>query len=135
MELWTEVRRRVLTGELSRRQAAKEYGLNYRTVRKIVDHVEPPGYRRAKPRQRPKMEAYLPRIAQILEADKSAPKKQRHTAKRVFDRLVEEHGFDGSYSSVKEAVREWRAIQQGCHKRMTVVRRSFFACRWLPGTA
>ena len=112
MDLWTEVRRRVLTGELSRRQAAKEYGLNYRTIRKIVDHVDPPGYRRVKPRQRPKMEPFLPRIAQILEADKSAPKKQRHTAKRIFDRLVEEHGYDGCYSSVKEAVREWKQGNQ-----------------------
>ncbi len=81
MELWTELRRRVLTGELSRREAAREYGLNYRTVAKVCAHVEPPGYRREKPRKRPKMENFLPRIAQILEADKQAPKKQRHTAK------------------------------------------------------
>jgi len=112
MELWAEVRRRVLTGELSRRQAAREYDLNYRTVEKIVGHVEPPGYRRAKPRQRPKMEEFLPKIAEILEGDKNAPKKQRHTAKRIHDRLVEEHGFDGSYSSVKEAVRDWRQGRQ-----------------------
>ncbi len=108
MELWTEVRRRVLTGEISRRQAAREYGLNYRTVAKICRHVEPPGYRREKLRRRPKMEKYLPLVAEILEADKSAPPKQRHTAKRVYDRLVAEHGFDGSYESVKEAVRDWR---------------------------
>ena len=112
MELWTEVRRRVLTGELSRRQAAQEYGLNYRTVAKICEHVEPPGYRRGKPRERPKMAAQLPRIAQILEADKRAPKKQRHTAKRIFERLREEHGYDGSYESVKEAVREYRQGRQ-----------------------
>lgn len=112
MELWTEVRRRVLTGELSLRRAAEEYGLNYRTVKKIVNHVEPPGYRREKPRRRPKMEAFLPRIAEILEADKRAPKKQRHTAKRIYDRLREEHCYDGCYESVKEAVREWRRGNQ-----------------------
>jgi antirestriction protein ArdC len=49
------------------------------------------------------MEGFLPLIAQILEADKKAPKKQRHTAQRVDDRLVAEHAFEGSYSSVKEA--------------------------------
>ena len=76
MELWAEVRRRVLTGELSRRQAAKEYQLNYRTVEKIVGHVEPPGYRRENPRKRPRMEGFLPLIAQILEADKKAPNRQ-----------------------------------------------------------
>jgi transposase len=112
MELWTEVRRRVLTGELSRRQAAREYQLNYRTVVKIVGHVEPPGYRRTAPRARPKLEPYLPRIAEILEADKTAPKKQRHTAKRIFDRLRDEDGYDGSYESVKEAVRAWRQGRQ-----------------------
>ena len=112
MELWTEVRRRVLTGELSRRQATVEYNLNYRTVEKICRHVEPPGYRREKPRGRPKMAPYLPRIAEILEADKKAPKKQRHTARKIYDRLREEHGYDGCYESVKEAVREWRRGNQ-----------------------
>jgi transposase len=112
MELWAEVRRRVLTGELSRRQAAREYQLNYRTVEKIVGHVEPPGYRRENPRKRPRMEKFLPLVAQILEADKKAPKKQRHTAQRVYDRLVAEHAFEGSYSSVKEAVRDWRHGKQ-----------------------
>lgn len=108
MELWTEIRRRVLTGELSRRQAAQEYRLNYRTVVKIVGHVEPPGYRRTAPRARPKLAPFAPRIAEILEADKQAPKKQRHTAKRIFERLRDEDGYDGSYESVKEAVRAWR---------------------------
>jgi transposase len=61
---------------------------------------------------RPKLEPYLPRIAEILEADKQAPKKQRHTAQRILDRLVAEHGFDGCYSSVKEAVRAWRQGSQ-----------------------
>jgi len=42
MELWTEIRRLVLTGELSRRQAVKDYQLNDRTIQKIVGHVEPP---------------------------------------------------------------------------------------------
>jgi len=112
MELWTEVRRRVLTGEISRRQACREYGLNWRTIAKILEHVEPPGYRRTAPRKRPKMEPYLPRIAEILEADKQAPKKQRHTAKRIYDRLVAEHGYDGCYESVKEAVREWKQGSQ-----------------------
>ena len=112
MELWTEIRRRVLTGEISRRQAAREYQLNYRTVVKIVGHVEPPGYRRTASRKRPKLEPYLPRIAEIWEADKTAPKKQRHTAKRIFDRLRTENGYDGSYESVKEAVRAWRQGRQ-----------------------
>lgn len=112
MEKWAEIRRRVLTGELSRRQACREYKLHWETIRKVLAHAEPPGYRKSQPRQRPKMASFLPLIAEILVSDKQAPKKQRHTAKRIFDRLVEEQAFDGCYSSVKEAVREWRQGSQ-----------------------
>lgn len=112
MELWTEVRRRVLTGEISRRQACAQYELHWQTLQKILGHVEPPGYRRATSRSRPKMERFLPLIAEILVSDAKAPKKQRHTAQRIFDRLVAEHAFDGCYSSVKEAVRQWRQGSQ-----------------------
>ena len=87
MELWTEVRRRVLTGELGKRAACQEYKLHWQTLEKILNHTEPPGYRRTKARPRPKMERFLPVIVEILEADRRAPRKQRHTAKRIFDRL------------------------------------------------
>jgi len=112
MELWTEVRRRVLTGELSKRAACREYGLHWQTLEKILGHVEPPGYRQQAPRQRPKLERFLPLIFEILEADKKAPRKQRHTAQRIFDRLAAEQGFDGCYTSVKEVVRAWKQGRQ-----------------------
>ena len=89
MELWTEVRRRVLTVELGKRAACQEYKLHWQTLEKILKHTEPPGYRRTKARPRPKMERFLPIIVEILEADRRAPRKQRHTAKRIFDRLVD----------------------------------------------
>ena len=111
MELWTEVRRRVLTGELSKRAACREYGLHWQTLEKILGHVEPPGYRQQAPRQRPKLERFLPLIFEILEADKKAPRKQRHTVQRIFDRLAAEQGFDGCYTSVKEVVRAWLLSQ------------------------
>ncbi len=63
MELWTEVRRRVLNGEISRRQACVQYELHWQTLQKILGHVEPPGYRCATSRSRPKMERFLPLIA------------------------------------------------------------------------
>lgn len=108
MEVWAIVRRRVLTGEISKRQACREYELSWHLLEKILSHDQPPGYRQQAPRMRPKMEPFLPIIAEILETDKKAPKKQRHSAKRIYDRLVEEHQFDGSYTSVKNAVRIWR---------------------------
>src|SRR2546421_305100 len=53
MELWSEIRRRVLTGDISLRQACSEYHLNFRTVRKIVRHAEPPPFHSAAPRPKP----------------------------------------------------------------------------------
>jgi transposase len=112
MELWTEVRRRVLTKELSKRAACREYELGWWTLKKILAHAEPPGYRREKPRQRPKMEEFLPIIHQILTDDQQAPKKQRHTAKRIWERLRDEYGSAGCYSSVKQAVRQWKQTRR-----------------------
>lgn len=108
MDQWIEVRRRVLTGQLSKRAACAEYALSWRTLEKMLSHEEPPGYRQQAPRKKPKLAPFLPIIFEILERDKKAPRKQRHTAQKIFDRLCDEHDFDGCYSSVKEAVREWK---------------------------
>jgi transposase len=108
MELWAEVRRRVLVDGLSKRAACKQYAIHWLTLKKILSHAEPPGYRRVKPPRRPTIEPVLPIIRQILDDDATAPRKQRHTAKRIWDRLTAEHGFTGGYTSVKDAVRELR---------------------------
>ena len=112
MELWTEIRRRVLGGELSKRAACREYELHWDTLTKILRHVEPPGYRQSKARARPTIEPFLPTIHQILEADRTAPKKQRHTAIRIFERLRDEYDFTGGYTIVKDAVRAWKQTNQ-----------------------
>jgi transposase len=62
-----------------------------------------PGYRLGEPRRKPKIGPYLERIAQIIEEDKALPKKQRHTAKRIYERL-REMGYGGKYTQVKGAV-------------------------------
>jgi transposase len=108
MELWAEIRRRVLGGELSKRTACREYEIHWDTLKKILSHVEPPGYRHRKPKPRPKIDPFLDKIYQILEADKQAPRKQRHTVIRIFERLRDEEGYTGSYTTVKVAVREWK---------------------------
>ena len=106
--MWTEVRRRVLNKELTKRAACKEYSIHWDTLTKILEHVEPPGYQQATPRPKPKIGPFLSIIHRVLEEDRQAPRKQRHTAKRILDRLIEEHQFDGSYTIVKDAVRAWR---------------------------
>ncbi|MGN6814525.1 MAG: IS21 family transposase [Solirubrobacterales bacterium] len=108
MENWAEIRRRVLVDGLSKRAACREYDIHWDTLQKILEHPEPHGYRRTAPRPRPKLEAFLPAIHQILEDDRKAPRKQRHTARRVFERLRDEHGYTGGLTVVKEAVAAWR---------------------------
>ena len=108
MEFWTTVRRQVLTGELSQRAACEKYHLGWHTLKKILDHAEPPGYRQSQPRPKRKSAAFLPIIHQILADDREAPKKQRHTAWRIFQRLRDEHGYAGGYTTVKDVVRAWK---------------------------
>ena len=69
----------------------------------------PPGYTRAKPAGKPKLGPLLPVIDAILLEDRRAPVKQRHSAKRIFERLRDEHGYGGGYTVVKDYVRLCRA--------------------------
>src|SRR5262245_63238366 len=108
MEHWAEIRRRVLTGEISKRAACRHYDIHWQTLKKILEHDEPPGFRLTAPRARPRLGQFLPIIHAILEADRQAPKKQRHTARRIFDRLRQEHAYTGCESIVRAAVHDWR---------------------------
>ena len=108
VELYARVRRAVVVEGLSEREAARRFGIARETVRKMLRYKAPPGYQRRKPVRRPKLGPFTGIIDQILADDYQQPRKQRHTAKRIFDRLREEHGFTGGYSSVKEYVREKR---------------------------
>jgi len=111
MEAWSEIRRRVLVEGVSRRQILRETGMHWLTLKKVLKHSEPPGYRQQQPRAKPKLGTYLGRIEQILKEDQAMPRKQRHTAKRIWERLTTE-GFTGGYTVVKEAVRELTHNQQ-----------------------
>src|SRR5215468_11719972 len=91
---WAEIRRRVLVDGVSKRQILRETGMHWKTLEKILRHSQPPGFRLREPRPKPKLGPFLDRIAQILEEDKDAPRKQRHTAQRIFQRLRDE-GYRG----------------------------------------
>ena len=84
---------------LSKRAAARRFGIDPRTVDKMVQFSVPPGYRRLKPPARPKLGPFIAVIDKILADDTGRPKKQQHTAKRIFERLRDEHGFTGGVSS------------------------------------
>jgi len=106
VELYAQVRRSVYVEGLSEREAAKRFGIARETVRKMLRYRLPPGYRREQPVRRPKLDAFTGIIDQILSDDQQRPKKQRHTAKRICERLRDEHDFTGGYTIVKDYVRE-----------------------------
>ena len=110
VDMYLRVRRACLVEGMSIREASRVFGLHRDTVRKMLSHPVPPGYRRKRPPHRPKLEPYTGVIDGILGDDLSAPKQQRHTAKRIFDRLKKEHGFDGGYTIVRDYVRERRRV-------------------------
>ena len=93
---------------VSWRRISKEVGVSRQTVRKYAQmedcSPEPP----MRPAAVSKLDPYKPLIDKWLEADRFMPRKQRHTARRVYDRLVEEQGFDGSYQIVQRYVKRWR---------------------------
>ena len=105
VETYAAVRRFVFVEGKSRREAARVFGLSRETVAKMCRYSVPPGYMRTKDPEKPKLGPLLPVIDAILESDKTAPPKQKHTAKRIFERLRIEHSFSGGYTVVKDYVR------------------------------
>ncbi len=108
VDLYRRIRLACHHDQLSRREAARRFGVDRKTVSKMLEHSEPPGYRRRQPPKRPKLDPFTDIIDCILEEDRTVHHKQRHTAKRIFERLRDEHGFGGGYTIVKGYVRERR---------------------------
>jgi transposase len=108
VEIYAAVRRFVFVEGHSRREAARTFGISRTTVDKMCAYSAPPGYRRKKPPKRPKLDPFVAIIDIILKADAEAPRKQRHTAHRIFERLRDEHGFTGGKTIVGDYVREAR---------------------------
>jgi transposase len=105
MDKWIELRRKIRNQEIPLRQISRESGIHRQTLRKIRDHSQPPGYQRAQPIQKSKIDPYIDRIKAILEDDKGADhKKQYHTAKKIWE-ILQSEGFTGGYTIIKDAVR------------------------------
>jgi transposase len=109
VESYAAVRRFVFVEGHSRREASRVFGLSRETVSKMCRFSLPPGYTRTKPVGKPKLGMLLPVIDEILTSDQAGPVKQRHSAKRIFERLRDEHGFGGGYTVVKDYVRICRS--------------------------
>ena len=102
---------------LSKKEISRRTKLNWRTVSKYAEkadwndtkipNVDPENY--------PVLGEYIPIINEWLEGDSKVPRKQRHTAKRIYTRLQEEHGYTGGYGSVKRYVRKKRYVMHYEH--------------------
>ena len=89
------------------REVARETGHSRNTIKKAL-REEYSGYNPRKSQPYPVLGPYLDIIDRWLQGDKDNPKKQRHTAKRIYNRLCYEHGFDGSDRTVRRYVRDAR---------------------------
>ena len=112
VDVYLRVRRGVMVEGMSIREASRVFSLHRDTVRKMLAYSVPPVARRQTSPRRPKLEPYTGVIDRILDDDHRVPRKQRHTAKRIFERLRDEHGFGGGYTTVKDYVREHRRRSQ-----------------------
>ena len=104
------VRKAKLRDGKSNRQIARDLGISRNTVRKFLlkKAIEPVAYQRRQSIQKPITGEFIPLIEAWLKEDEHAPVKQRHTAKRIYDRLKEGHGYMGSERRIREIVAELR---------------------------
>ncbi len=103
-----QIRRAYFIEGKSIRQIAREGHHDRGTVRKALRDAGPPHYTQSQPRARPRLGPFLHLIDQWLREDQARPPKQRHTARRVYHRLVAEHNFPGGESTVREYIRQHR---------------------------
>lgn len=96
MEIYGRVRRAVRVEGRSQRAVAREFGISRETARKMLEYAVPPGYQRQQPIKRPKLGPWVGVIDAILNDDKHRPAKQRHTSKRIFERLIQKGRSPGS---------------------------------------
>ncbi len=121
---------RQLEGQgLSHTQIARELGVSRTTVIKYVSRDYSPSPREGAVGSRSLVTGEYARAAdEWLTSDLRMPRKQRHTARRVHERLVAELGFPGEYSSVQRWVKRWREA----HRRDSD---GYAELEWAPGTA
>lgn len=116
VELFEQIRRDRRVEMLSIRELAERHGVHRRTVRQALAAAVPPPGKTYPPRRKPAIDPWVAVIDGWLLADKDAPKKQRHTARRVWQRLVAEHGARLAEVTVSRYVAR-RRVELGLEQR------------------
>src|SRR5215211_7716149 len=124
VELFEQIRREYEFGLGTIQGVARKFGVHRRLVREAVQSAVP-RQKTAPVRPRPRLEPVAAFIDGILEADRQAPRKQRHTAHRIYERLRQEHAEHPlAESTVRQYVRERKAAL-GLLRRETFVPQSY----------
>jgi transposase len=108
VELFEQIRRDHDREGLSIRELARRHGVHRRTVREALESAVPRARKCPEGRPAPALGGCRELIDSWLEADRTAPRKQRHTARRVWERLRDEHGVEVSERQVRRYVHERR---------------------------
>lgn len=103
-----EMRKLYYRKHWSIRKIARELHCSRKTVRRALSNSDPPKYRRRVPPPEPVIGPVKSIIDSYLQEDRGAPKKQHHTVRKIHQRLMDEHDFRGSYSTVKRYIRSVR---------------------------
>ena len=107
-----QIRRAFFIEGKSIRKIARERHHDRRTVRAAIRDAGPSRYKLTEPRSRPVLGPYVAMIEEWLAKDQISPPKQHHTSRRIYHRLVEEHGYTGGESTVRDYVHNHRARQR-----------------------
>lgn len=108
---WEEIRRAYYIEDKSLREIVRETGRSWRTVKKMVEADDPPGYQRQESPLAQKLGPYKERVQALLAQNKRLPRKQRWTAPRIF-RQIREEGYEGAESTVRHYVGQVRKLQK-----------------------
>ncbi len=112
VDQYEQIRRKHLIDGMSQRAIARETGRARNTVAKAITQAIPPGYRLTKPRPKPAIDPVKAIIDAWLEEDRRKPRKQRHTAQRIYERLRDEYDFGGAATTVRRYVRQVKRYGQ-----------------------
>ena len=118
------IRRKYFVDGMSQRAIAQELGHSRKTVKKAISHSTPPAFQKPDNRKKPTIDPVSSIIDAWLEEDRQRPRKQRHTAYRIFERLRDEHGYQGHSSTIRRYVGQ---------KKKEQTKEVFFPLQFDPG--